>query len=302
MADIEKTIEITAESDAVRLDAFIAENSEISRSFAERLVAEGLVTVNNEVKPKKYKVRKNDVVSISIPKDEVPELLPVKMDITILYDCENYAVIDKPAGLTVHPAPGHFDDTLVNAMLAEFEISDENSLRPGIVHRLDKDTSGVMIVAKTRDAREKLAKVFADRGVDKRYLAVCAGCAKKERFIIEEPIGRHPKDRKKMCVREDGKYARSEVTVLKQGDGAFLAEIRIYTGRTHQIRVHMCHTGYPLAGDEVYGNRQSQRLPISRQALHSHSLSFCDPFTNEKVTFQSEVPPDMRELIKRLKL
>jgi len=302
MSDIEKIIELTAEEDFGRLDAFIASHSDISRSFAEKLVTDGHVTVNGEAKQKKYKVKKGDAIYIGIPKEEVPDLTPVKMDIDIIYDCEQYAVIDKPAGVTVHPAPGHAEDTIVNAMLAEFEITDENDLRPGIVHRLDKDTSGLMIVAKNREAREKLAKVFADREIDKRYLAVCWGKPKEDHFIIDEPIGRHHKDRKKMCVRPEGRNAKSEIRVLKRSDIGFLAEIRIYTGRTHQIRVHMSYAGYPIAGDEIYGNRQSLRLPIGRQALHSHRLSFVNPFTQETAEYESSLPSDMMELIKRLKL
>jgi len=300
--EIKETIELQSEEDSTRLDAYIADNTDVTRSFAERLITDGRVKVNGEVKLKKYKVKKNDHIYIEVPREEVPDLTPVKMDIDIIFECDEYALIDKPAGLTAHPAPGHAEDTVVNAMLAEFEITDENDLRPGIVHRLDKDTSGLMLVAKTRDAREKLSQIFADRTIDKRYLAVCWGKAKNNHFIIEEPIGRHFKDRKKMCIREDGRYAKSEVTVLKQSDTAFLAEIRIYTGRTHQIRVHMSHAGHPLAGDEVYGNRQSLKLPIARQALHSWKLSFVDPFTNEPVSYESSVPLDMRELIKRLNL
>ncbi len=278
MSEIERTVKLTAEADGGRLDAFIADNSDITRSFAERLVTDGRVTVNGVLKQKKYKVKQGDYIYIEVPKEEVPDLTPVKMDINIIYDCADYAVIDKPAGITVHPAPGHAEDTIVNAMLAEFDISDENDLRPGIVHRLDKDTSGIMLIAKNRNAREKLSTIFAEREIDKRYLAICWGNPKKKIiFFIEEPIGRHRKDRKKMCVREDGRYAKSEITVLKRSDTSFLAEIRIYTGRTHQIRVHMSHAGHPLAGDEVYGNKQSLKLPIARQALHSHRLSFFKP-------------------------
>lgn len=302
MSNIEKTIELNVETGGTRLDAFIAENSDISRSFAERLVTDGCVKVNGVLKPKKYKLKDGDHIYIEVSREEIPELTPVKMDIDIIYDCDDYAVIDKPAGVTVHPAPGHAEDTVVNAMLAEFDITDDNDLRPGIVHRLDKDTSGLMIIAKNRRAREILAKVFADREIDKRYLAVCWGNPKEDHFFIDEPIGRHKKDRKKMCVREDGRNARSEIRVLKRGSSVFLAEIRIYTGRTHQIRVHMSNAGYPLAGDEVYGSRLSLKMPINRQALHSVKLSFTDPFTKESVAFEAPIPSDMRELIKRLKL
>lgn len=299
---MEKTINLTAEEDGGRLDAYVSDHTDISRSFAEKLVNQGHVLVNGSSKQKKYKVKKGDIIFIEVPAEPVPDLTPVKMDITIIYDSHYFAVIDKPAGLTVHPSPGHSNDTLVNAILAEFEITDDNDLRPGIVHRLDKDTSGLMLIAKNREAREKLAKVFADRNVVKRYLAVCWGNPKTDHFFIEEPIGRHRKDRKKMCVREDGRYAKSEITVLKRSDNAFLAEVRIFTGRTHQIRVHMSHAGFPLAGDVVYGNRMSLKMPIGRQALHSWKLSFDNPFTNETEAFESPLPQDMRELIKRLKL
>lgn len=302
MSSIERTIELNVETGGLRLDAYIAENSDISRSFAERLVTDELVKVNGVSKPKKYKVKDGDYIYIEVPKEDVPELTPVKMDIDIIYDCDEYAVIDKPFGVTAHPAPGHAEDTVVNAMLAEFEITDENDLRPGIVHRLDKDTSGLMIIAKNRKSREILAKVFADREIDKRYIAVCWGNPKEDHFIIDQPIGRHKRDRKKMCVCEDGRHAKSEIRVLKRSSSVFLAEIRIYTGRTHQIRVHMSNAGYPLAGDEVYGTKLSLKMPIKRQALHSARLSFTDPFTGKPVSFEAPIPSDMRELIKRLKL
>ncbi len=188
MSEIERTVKLTAEADGGgRLDAFIADNSDITRSFAERLVTDGRVTVNGVLKQKKYKVKQGDYIYIEVPKEEVPDLTPpVKMDINIIYDCADYAVIDKPAGITVHPpAPGHAEDTIVNAMLAEFDISDENDLRPGgIVHRLDKDTSGIMLIAKNRNAREKLSTIFAEREIDKRYLAICwGGNPKKDHFF-----------------------------------------------------------------------------------------------------------------------
>ncbi|ADD66816.1 pseudouridine synthase, RluA family [Denitrovibrio acetiphilus DSM 12809] len=302
MSGIEKTIKLNVETGNMRLDAYIADNTDISRSFAERLVTDEFVKVNGVSKPKKYKVKSGDSIVIDVPREEVPELTPVKMDIEIIYDCDEFAVINKPAGITVHPAPGHADDTIVNAMLAEFDITDDNDLRPGIVHRLDKDTSGLMIVAKNRKSREVLSKVFADRDIDKRYLAVCWGKPKELEFTIEQPIGRHYKDRKRMCVREDGRYSKSGVRVLKQNNNAFLAEIRIFTGRTHQIRVHMSHAGFPLAGDVVYGHRQSLKLPIKRQALHSFRLAFVSPFTGEDMVFESPLPLDMKELIIGLKL
>ena len=292
-----KTVNLKAENSGERLDAFIASNSEISRSHAEKLIAEGQVTVNGCVREKKYKVKAGDDVAVVIPPEKMPDMTPVEMNLKVVYECEHYAVIDKPAGVTVHPAHGTGADTIVNGLLHQFDIKDDNDVRPGIVHRLDKDTSGLLLVAKNREAREKLSRMFADRTVDKKYLAVCAGVPKKMHFIAEFPIGRSKKDRKKMAVEEGGKYAKSEITVLKLLKGAFLAEVKIYTGRTHQIRVHMSHLGYPLAGDSVYGNRISTAMPVGRQALHSWHLSFIDPFDNTQKSFLSDIPEDMTALI-----
>lgn len=292
-----KTINLKAEISGERLDAFIASNSDISRSHAEKLIAEGQVTVNGSPREKKYKVKAGDDISVVIPPEKMPDMTPVEMNLKVVYECEHYAVIDKPAGVTVHPAHGTGADTIVNGLLHQFDIKDDNDVRPGIVHRLDKDTSGLLLVAKNREAREKLSRMFADRTVDKKYLAVCAGVPKKMNFIAEFPIGRSRKDRKKMAVEDGGKYAKSEITVLKLLKGAFLAEVKIYTGRTHQIRVHMSHLGYPLAGDSVYGNRISTAMPISRQALHSWHLSFIDPFDNTQKSFLSHIPEDMTALI-----
>ncbi|WP_277656241.1 RluA family pseudouridine synthase [Seleniivibrio woodruffii] len=292
-----KTINLKAEISGERLDAFIASNSDISRSHAEKLIAEGQVTVNGSPREKKYKVKAGDDISVVIPPEKMPDMTPVEMNLKVVYECEHYAVIDKPAGVTVHPAHGTGADTIVNGLLHQFDIKDDNDVRPGIVHRLDKDTSGLLLVAKNREAREKLSRMFADRTVDKKYLAVCAGVPKKMNFIAEFPIGRSRKDRKKMAVEDGGKYAKSEITVLKLLKGAFLAEVKIYTGRTHQIRVHMSHLGYPLAGDSVYGNRISTAMPINRQALHSWHLSFIDPFDNTQKSFLSHIPEDMAALI-----
>lgn len=292
-----KTINLKAEISGERLDAFIASNSDISRSHAEKLIAEGQVTVNGSPREKKYKVKAGDDISVVIPPEKMPDMTPVEMNLKVVYECEHYAVIDKPAGVTVHPAHGTGADTIVNGLLHQFDIKDDNDVRPGIVHRLDKDTSGLLLVAKNREAREKLSRMFADRTVDKKYLAVCAGVPKKMNFIAEFPVGRSRKDRKKMAVEDGGKYAKSEITVLKLLKGAFLAEVKIYTGRTHQIRVHMSHLGYPLAGDSVYGNRISTAMPISRQALHSWHLSFIDPFDNTQKSFLSHIPEDMAALI-----
>ncbi len=302
MAGFEKEYTITAEEGGKRLDSYISAVTDISRSHAERLISEGHVLVNGVLKEKKYKISAGDVLDIKVPAEKIPDLTPREMDISVIYECGEYAVIDKPAGITVHPAAGTGDDTIVNGLLHRFDIRDDNDVRPGIVHRLDKDTSGILLVAKNRTAREKLSGLFAGREVNKSYLAVCWGNPKFDHIVVEAPVGRHIKDRKKMSVTENGRYAKSEITVLKRLKGAFLAEVKIYTGRTHQIRVHMSHLGFPVAGDKVYGNKNSLSLKIDRQALHSHRLGFTDPFSGEKMEFVSPMPDDMEMLIKRLVL
>jgi 23S rRNA pseudouridine1911/1915/1917 synthase len=230
----------------------------------------------------------------------MPALTPQKIDFGIIYEDENMLVIDKPAGLTVHPAPGQPDGTLVNGLLYHCSIEDSNDLRPGIVHRLDKDTSGLILAAKNRDAREKLASMFMERTVDKRYLAFCWGVPGTDHFIIEQSIGRHPVDRKRMTVREDGRYAKSEIFVKERFKNTFLAEIKIYTGRTHQIRVHMAHAGFPVLDDQVYGGKQNRGFKINRQALHSWKLAFKSPFAHKDFAFTAPLPNDMALLKERL--
>jgi len=292
--NIEDSFEIVAEGDHKRADAFLADETGKSRSLISDLMEQGFVTVNGAPCIKKYKVKSGDVFEIKMPKEEAPSLEPKDIPFDVIHETDSYVVINKPAGLTVHPAPGNFDNTLVNALLFRFNINDDNDFRPGIVHRLDKDTSGLIIVAKDRDSREKLAKMFADRLVDKRYYALCQGNPKWDHKIIEAPIGRHKTNRKKQAVTEEGRDAKSEVWVKERHDRFFAAEIKIYTGRTHQIRVHMAHINCPLMGDEVYGNKSAKGFKINRQALHSWKLAFKCPFTGEDVSYEAPIPEDMK--------
>ena len=295
--ELEDTVNITADASKSRLDAFISAKTGRSRAFVQALAEAGHITVNGVPASKSYKIKENDAVQVNIYKEQAPDLTPKDIEIDVLFDCAEYAVINKPAGLTVHPAPGNYDSTLVNALLHKFNIKDDNDFRPGIVHRLDKDTSGLIIIAKNRDARQALAEMFASRTVDKRYLAVCFGIAKFNNKIIDAPIARSRFDRKKMTVDHQGREAKSEIFVLKQMKNSFLAEIKIYTGRTHQIRVHTAHINHPILGDEVYGGKNTQNKGISRQALHSWKLSFTSPFTKEVMNFEAEMPDDMKKLV-----
>ncbi|MCX8084721.1 MAG: RluA family pseudouridine synthase [Calditerrivibrio sp.] len=290
-------IEIVADIYGKRLDLFLFERLGRSRSYFKNLIADGLVTVNGKVCKASYSVKTSDVISVSIP-DESIDLTPKEIDFSIVYDSKWYAVVDKPAGVVVHPAPGNTTDTLVNGILARFEIKDDEVLRPGIVHRLDKDTSGLILVAKNRDVRQRLSEIFQQREIVKVYLAICLGKPKKDYIRVENFIGRSPSDRKRMAVVDkNGKLAVSEVYVLKRFKEIFLAAIRIYTGRTHQIRVHLSHLGYPIIGDSVYGGSKVMKYGIERQALHSYYLKFFDPYLEKDVFYKSDLPLDMMSLL-----
>ena len=230
----------------------------------------------------------------------MPSLTPQNIPFDIILNKENYAVINKPAGLTVHPAPGNYDNTLVNALLYTFVIEDDdNDFRPGIVHRLDKDTSGLMIIAKNAEYRMKLSELFLNRNITKKYLALCHGTPAFLEKKIEAPIGRDKYNRQKMAVRDDGKTAVSHFKVLEKYKRAFLAEVTIFTGRTHQIRVHAANMGHSLIGDCLYGGREF--YGFKRQALHSAFLEFKEPDTNELISISLQLPEDMVFLQRNLK-
>lgn len=292
-----ETLEIISDGDYKRIDLFLYEKLQKSRSYFKNLIDENLVLINGRICKPSSKVFKDDIINVYIP-DESIDLTPKEIPFDILYDSKWYAVINKPAGLVVHPAPGNVSDTLVNGLLARFEIDDNEMIRPGIVHRLDKDTSGLLLVAKNRDVRQKLSELFQQREVKKVYLAICCGKPTKNFFRLENKIGRSPNDRKKMTVvQSDGKEAISEVKILAKHDNIFLAAVRIYTGRTHQIRVHMTHLGYPIVGDLLYGGNKVMKFGIERQALHAYYLSFRDPFMNETKRFIAPIPQDIKYLM-----
>ena len=294
----------------MRLDKLIlARNPGFSRSRIEGLVKSGFVTVNGATAEKAgMKVSEDDDIEVEIPPPvpAVPE--PENIPLDILYEDGDMLVLDKPAGMVVHPAPGHFTGTLVNALLARCPgLSGIGGVaRPGIVHRLDQYTSGVMVVAKSQKAMEGLAKAFASHEhVEKTYLAVCHGRPRLDSGRIENMIGRHPVDRKRMAVLErGGKRAVTNWRVLSGAaaiEGLSVIECRIETGRTHQIRVHMASLGCPVAGDAVYGrpslDRRLEPAP-ARQMLHAWRLKLWHPVENRQMEFEAPVPPDMKEYMK----
>ncbi len=295
---MDKVYSFVADKPGARLDKYVAEKyPELSRTYAQKLIGEGYITVNDHVAKAGLKLDIGDRVSIVIPPTPPSPLSPEAIPLNIIYEDDDLLVIDKPAGLTIYPAPGHPSHTLVNAILSHFphlaDISD--SLRPGIVHRLDKDTSGVMLVAKNRAAQLSLMNQFKTHSVVKAYLVLVKGHLVPEEGIIEAPIGRDPRNRKRMAVVTKGREARTQYNVVKYMGNYTLLEVRPETGRTHQIRVHLLAIGYPVVGDPVYGIKSAY---LARQFLHACRLGFHLPSTGDYVEFTSELPPDLEQALK----
>lgn len=288
-----------------RLDVFLArQQSELSRAHIQKLTAAGDVLVNQVVRKANYKLKAGERVILRLPEAEATEIQPENIPLDILYEDADIIVINKARGMVVHPAAGVYHGTLVNALLAHCkDLSGINGLiRPGIVHRLDKDTSGVMVAAKNDKAHLDLAEQIRTKAAHRRYWAVVHGNIKEEEGVIHGAIGRHPVDRKKMAiVPEHGKSATTKFKVLERFGDYTLVECTLLTGRTHQIRVHMTHIGHPLVGDPKYGVRKSP-FAIQGQALHSISLTLTHPQTGEVMEFTAPVPEDMEKILRALRM
>lgn len=285
----------------MRLDHFLAgQLPEMTRSQLHRLIADGLAAVNGQTGRPAQKVRQGDQVSLSVPPPVPVEIMPQEMPLSIRYQDEAIIVIDKPAGLSVHPGPGHPDHTLVNALLAHCpDIQGVGGeIRPGIVHRLDKDTSGLMVAAKTHQAHLSLSEQIKRRQVTKGYLALAAGKVEPPAGQIEAPIGRHPYHRQRMAVVPDGREARTSYRALEYVNGYTLLELCLETGRTHQIRVHLAHLGHPLLGDAVYGKAGPL---VERHFLHASQLGFRHPTTGEWLEFWSDLQADLAAALRLLR-
>lgn len=281
-----------------RLDKYVAEKClDLSRPQAQKLIADGYITVNDHVAKAGLRLHIGDRVNITIPPPPPSPLSPEAIPLNIIYEDDDLLVIDKPAGLTIHPAPGHPSHTLVNAILSYLpNLPDTgDSLRPGIVHRLDKDASGVMVVAKNSVAQANLINQFKARSVVKAYLVLVKGHLTPDEGVIEAPIGRDPRNRKRMAVVAEGREARTNYHVIKYIGNYTLLEVRPETGRTHQIRVHLSAIGYPVVGDPVYGVKSPY---LSRQFLHACRLGFKLPSSGEYVEFTSNLPPDLEQALK----
>ncbi len=283
-----------------RLDKYVSEQcSELSRTQTQRLISDGYIKVNDHIAKPGLKLNVGDRLTISLPPPTTSSLLPESIPLNIVYEDDDLLVIDKPAGLTVHPAPGHPSHTLVNAILSHLPTlpDTDDRLRPGIVHRLDKDTSGLMLVAKNSAAHLNLAAQFKSRSIKKAYQTLVKGHLIPEDGIIEARIGRDRSRRERMAVvaEDRGREARTRYHVAKYIGNYTLLEVKPETGRTHQIRVHLAAIGYPVVGDAVYGVKSPY---LSRQFLHASRLGFHLPSAGEYVEFNSELPPDLAQALK----
>jgi len=296
---------ITEEVAGQRLDKALTALAEgLSRARLQALLAEGrILLAEKAVDDGARKVKLGEVYTIDVPPPAPTEVLAEDIPLEVVFEDEHMIVLNKPAGVVVHPAAGHASGTLVNALLhhSRGSLSGIGGVeRPGIVHRLDKDTSGLMVVAKNDAAHQALSAQFADRSLSRTYLAVVWGMPIPPTGRIEAPIGRDPKNRQRMAVNERGKAAATRYEVLTALKGAVLVRCNLETGRTHQVRVHMAHLGHPLVGDPVYGGRRKAPFGFARQALHAAGLKLIHPESGEKMEFSAALPSDMLELIEAL--
>ena len=294
-----KIFVVEEEDKGTRLDQYLVKQLDLTRTRVQNLIKENNIKVNNEKTKVAYKIEPNDSVRVYIPEVVEKDIEAEDIKLDIVYQDGDIAIINKYSGMVVHPAHGHYSGTLVNAIL--FQIKDlsgiNGEMRPGIVHRLDKDTSGLIIVAKNDKAHTKLTEMFKNKEIKKTYLEIVKGKVSKETGRIETNIGRDEKDRKKMSVSRDekkGKLAITTYKVIDSNERYSLLDVNIETGRTHQIRVHMKHIGYPILGDIVYGRPDNK---IMRQMLHAYKLEFKHPITSEEMVLEAQLPKDFVEAL-----
>lgn len=285
-----------------RIDKLIASLGQWSRSQVQQWIKDGFVQVNGEQVKANYKSQADDEISISVPEPELLNVEPEEMDLDIYYEDQDVIVVNKPKGVVVHPAPGHPSGTLVNGLMAHCkDLSGINGvLRPGIVHRIDKDTSGLLMVAKNDLAHEKLVDQLVNKTVTRKYFALVHGVIPHDHGTVDAPIGRNPADRQSMAVTEKGKHAVTHFSVKERFEQFTFVECELETGRTHQIRVHMKYIGYPLAGDPKYGPKHT--ISTDGQVLHAGILGFQHPRTGEFLEFCAPLPQYFVELLKKLRL
>ena len=284
-----------------RLDQYLTgRNLGLTRNRLRLLIRDGQATVNGSVAKPAQRVRNGDRVTLVVPPPRPAGIVPQAMPVTVVYQDRHLVVVDKPPGLAVHPGPGHPDRTLVNALLALCPDIEGvgGEVRPGIVHRLDKDTSGLIMAAKTQAAHNSLSAQIKDRTVSKGYLALVEGVPRQEHGRIDAPVGRHPRVRTRMAVVAGGREARTGYRVVERSEKYSLLELALETGRTHQIRVHLAYLGHPIVGDSVYGKKSPG---LDRHFLHAHQLGFSHPETGDPVELGSPLPPDLEQALELLR-
>ncbi|WP_317855953.1 RluA family pseudouridine synthase [Chakrabartyella piscis] len=295
---------VEQEDVGTRIDVYLAENMEdLTRSALKKIIDDGNVTIGGKNIKSNYKLRVKDFIQVTVPEAVSVEILPEDIPLDILYEDEHLIVVNKPKGMVVHPAPGHYTGTLVNALL--YHCGDELSgingeKRPGIVHRIDKDTTGVLMIAKTNMAHQSLAAQLAEHSITRKYYAVVFNGFQEDDGTVDQPIGRNPLDRKKMAITQ--KHSRHAVThykVVERMKNFTLIEAQLETGRTHQIRVHMTFIGHPLLGDLVYGPKK-QPFKVEGQVLHAKVLGFVHPATGEYMEFEADLPESFQKVLERL--
>jgi len=293
---------IKTEEQGIRIDKIISNIEELSRTSIQRMIDEGYILVNGNKVKTSYKVIEGDTITIQDEEPQESDLVPQDIPLNIIYEDDDILIINKEKGMVVHPGAGNPDGTLVNAIMAKCKDSLSGiggKIRPGVVHRIDKDTSGLVIIAKNDKTHIDISEQIKNREVEKTYLALVRGNIKENEATINMPIGRSTKDRKKMAVDKKGKEAITEFKVLERYEGFTYIEVKIKTGRTHQIRVHMAEIGYPIVGDEVYSNGRNP-FNVKGQMLHAAKLGFIHPTTKEKLIFEAPLPEYFEKILQTL--
>ncbi len=295
---------INDEWEGLRIDKYLSSNLDfLSRSYIQKMIQEQNVSVNGKIVKANYCLKEDDEIEFQLPPNVEPDIEPENIPLDVLYEDSDVVVVNKPKGMVVHPAAGHYSGTLVNALMyhCKDSLSGINGvMRPGIVHRIDKDTTGSLIICKNDNSHEIIAEQLKEHSIVRKYRAICMGIIKEDELTINAPIGRHPVERKKMAINEkNGKPAITHVKVLKRLKNATYIECRLETGRTHQIRVHLSSMGHPLLGDEVYGDTKNKHK-LQGQTLHAYILGFIHPTTKEYIETTASIPSYFNKLLKIL--